>query len=113
MVPQVAIDPDQIQQVLLNLVMNATQARPDATVILSTEYDPTERVVHLRVNDNGPGIERTVLERLFKEKITTKPDGHGYGLPICRQIMTAHGGSISVNSTPGEGATFTLTFPVL
>jgi signal transduction histidine kinase len=112
-VPQVAIDPDQIQQVLLNLVMNATQARPDATVILSTEYDPTERVVHLRVNDNGPGIERAVLERLFKEKITTKPDGHGYGLPVCRQIMTAHGGSISVNSTPGEGATFTLTFPVL
>jgi signal transduction histidine kinase len=68
--------------------------------------------VKLIVRDNGPGIDESVRKRLFAERITTKPDGHGYGLSICRQIMEHHGGHIEVVSTKGNGAAFVMTFPL-
>jgi signal transduction histidine kinase len=112
-IPQAALDVDQIQQVLLNLVSNAVQARPDATIVLMSSNDDKTGTVSIAVSDNGPGIEESVLKRLFKEKITTKPDGHGYGLRVCQQILTHHGGSIEVRSQLHEGSTFALTVPAL
>jgi signal transduction histidine kinase len=65
------------------------------------------------VKDNGPGIEPEVLERLFSPFFTSKANGTGLGLPICRKLVDAHGGRIEVGSEPGEGAAFVLTFPKL
>jgi signal transduction histidine kinase len=111
-VPRIRLDVDQIQQVLLNLVNNAVEAFPGAAIELRTELDWSTGSVKLIVRDNGPGIDESVRKRLFSERITTKPDGHGYGLSICRQIMEHHGGHIEVVSTKGNGAAFVMTFPV-
>lgn len=92
--------------------MNAMQARSDATIVLSTSYRANEGMVAIYVSDNGPGIDEAIQQRLFKEKVTTKPDGHGYGLRVCEQVLTQHGGSISVQSRLREGTTFELKIPV-
>ncbi len=110
--PEIPLDQDQIQQVLLNLVNNAAEARDNATITLSTEYNLLEHAILVQVKDNGPGIEEDVRNRLFTEKITTKVDGHGYGLRICKQIIEHHGGTIHVRSCKGEGTTFAMHFPV-
>lgn len=110
--PEIPLDQDQIQQVLLNLVNNAAEARKNATITLSTEYNLLEHAILLQVKDNGPGIDEDVRNRLFTEKITTKVDGHGYGLRICKQIIEHHGGTIHVRSCKGEGTTFAMHFPV-
>jgi signal transduction histidine kinase len=110
--PLVHLDVDQIQQVLLNLVNNSVEACSSADIELRTEYDAASNVVRLLVRDNGPGIDESILSRIFTEKVTTKIEGHGYGLPICRQILEAHGGSITIESSKGNGAAFIMTFPV-
>ncbi len=110
--PDVELDIDQIQQVFLNLVTNAVEAFPAAAMDFTTEYDVEEGKVHLCVKDNGPGIDDSIRDRLFNEKITTKPDGHGYGLRICRQIMENHGGTIRIESEKDAGTKFIMTFPV-
>lgn len=110
-VPLLNLDIDQIQQVLLNLVNNIVEARADADIRFVTEVNPTNRVAILKVEDSGPGIDESILPKLFAEKVTTKVDGHGYGLLVCRQIVENHGGSIRVVSRQGEGTTFSLTFP--
>ena len=111
-VPSVDLDIDQIQQVLLNLMNNAVEAFPDATLDLVTTHDAAGGRVELSVKDNGPGIDESIKEKLFHERVTTKPDGHGFGLPICRQIVEHHGGSIRIESAPGEGTAFVMTFPM-
>ncbi len=107
-IPLLNLDIDQIQQVLLNLVNNIVEARADADIRFVTEVNPTNRVAILKVEDSGPGIDESILPKLFAEKVTTKVDGHGYGLLVCRQIVENHGGSIRVDSRQGEGTTFTL-----
>ncbi len=110
--PLAQIDIDQVQQVLLNLVNNSVEAFSSASIELKTEYDEVSETVRFLVRDNGPGIDEAILSRILTEKITTKADGHGYGLPICRQILEAHGGTINIESNKGNGATFIMTFPV-
>ena len=109
----VLVDIDQVQQVLLNLVNNSVEACPQTSFSLVTTVDEDAGVARLEVSDDGPGIDPTIVHRLFLERITTKPDGHGYGLTNCRLIMESHGGKIHVESTPGKGATFVLTFPIV
>jgi signal transduction histidine kinase len=111
-IPALNLDVDQLQQVLLNLANNAVEASPGVTLTFTTAFDPRERQISLRLSDNGPGIEESILNRLFTEKITTKATGHGYGLGICKSIVEDHGGSIRIESTVGSGTTFILTFPV-
>jgi len=111
-VPELAMDVDQMQQVLLNLANNAVEEFPEARIEFRTEYDRAKGCVYFYVVDNGPGIDSELREKLLVEKITTKPDGHGYGLPICRQIVEYHGGTMRVESTRGAGASFIMTFPV-
>jgi K+-sensing histidine kinase KdpD len=110
--PPVNLDIDQIQQVLLNLVNNIVEAKSNASIHFTTAYNPAKHEVTLSVGDDGPGIEEEVRNRLFTEKITTKPDGHGYGLLVCKQIVENHGGSIRIDSRENEGTILTLTFPV-
>jgi len=110
--PELQADADQLQQVLLNLANNAIEAYPQATITFRTEYDLLNNIARLTVEDNGPGLDPRVKEKAFVEKITTKPNGHGFGLPVCRKILLNHKGDIRVESHEGKGTTFILTLPV-
>ena len=79
-------------------------------IVVSTSKGPRGSV-RLRVADNGPGMGREVLAKVFEPAFTTKPDGHGYGLATCYRILENHGGRIWATSDPGAGATFSLEFP--
>jgi len=109
-------DEKQIQQVLFNIIINAIQAMR-AGGILRIETDGIRRndeeFVRVRITDSGKGIPPGELSRIFVPFHTTKTQGTGLGLPICRQLMEQHGGSIKVDSRLGEGSTFTIELPVL
>lgn len=117
--PHARVNPAQIQQVLLNLVINARQAMPDGGLLTITiGHDPTGRLAELRVSDTGVGIPPEALPHIFEPFFTTKvgPDanglgGTGLGLPVCRDIIEAHKGRLRVESRPGQGASFTLRLP--
>jgi two-component system, NtrC family, nitrogen regulation sensor histidine kinase NtrY len=105
-------DPEQVEQVMINLLRNAGQAltgKQDGRIALSAFLNPRGRVT-LEVRDNGPGIDDKILPRIFMPYFTTKPDGSGIGLALARQIMMAHGGSIRASNAESGGAVFTLTF---
>jgi signal transduction histidine kinase len=111
---------NQIQQVLLNLLINARQAMPNGgRLILRLEHDAAAGTVDLVVRDTGTGIPAEKLPRIFEPYFTTKngPDetgmgGTGLGLSSCRQIIEAHHGRIRVDSTVGVGTQFTIKLPV-
>ncbi len=105
-------DPELIEQVLINLQLNALQAvegQAQARIRLSARLDSRGRVL-VQVWDNGPGIPEENLEKIFIPFFSTKEGGSGIGLSLSRQIMRLHNGTISVNSRPGEETVFTLRF---
>jgi signal transduction histidine kinase len=118
--PSARVNPPQIQQVLLNLIVNARQAMPEGgTLTLRIGLDPTQRWAEVAIADTGTGMPPAVLKRIFDPFFTTKsaPDstglgGTGLGLPVCRDIVEAHKGRLRVESRPGAGSTFTLRLPV-
>jgi signal transduction histidine kinase len=112
-IPDVSADSDQLQQILLNLANNAIEARRDSTITFTTEYDLMNNVVRFTVGDDGPGLDPRVKEKMFVEKITTKPSGHGFGLPVCRKIVQNHGGEIRAESEAGQGTKFIIALPGL
>ncbi len=106
-------DPQQIQQVLINLIQNAVQAMPDGGDLrVSLAVDGSTAVIALQ--DTGIGIDPQVMPRIFDPFFTTKPEGQGtgMGLAVSYGILTRHGGSIEVASQQGQGATFTLRLPM-
>ena len=113
--PPIRGDADQLAHLVANLVTNARAALVEVSQpmirVLLTQHDQT---LLLRVADNGPGIPADLRERVFAAFYTTKPDGEGtgVGLALCRTIVRAHGGSITVDDTPGGGATFTVRLPL-
>lgn len=119
-VPQVSAMGNQIQQVLLNLLINARQAMPSGgRVVVRLEQDIAARTVDLVIRDTGCGIPADKLPRIFEPFYTTKtgPDetgtgGTGLGLASCRQIIEAHRGRVRVESTVGKGTQFTIKLPV-
>jgi len=110
--PFVNVDPFQLQQLLINLYKNAADARSDATIITRTYFDREFNQVQIRVADNGPGIPAEVREKLFSINLTTKPEGHGYGLMICKKIIENHNGKIELISEVGMGTEFIISIPV-
>src|SRR5204863_9693239 len=101
------------KQIFLNLIANARQAMPNGgTVKVDVRRDGD--CVTASVSDDGPGIDPTVLQRIFEPFFTTKrlTGGTGLGLSVSLGIAEAHGGSLTVFSEPGRGATFTLRLPV-
>ncbi|MGE5315491.1 MAG: ATP-binding protein [Acidobacteriota bacterium] len=112
-IPYCCFDPQQMQQLLLNLMNNAVEACSGATLTITTELLSMTREILIKVNDDGPGIPEDVVSRLFNEKITTKADGHGYGLSICKKIAENHFGTIKVSSAVGRGTTFAIRMPVV
>lgn len=115
-VPELDLDPAQIQQVLLNLFSNAADATnaaksPLPRVVVRTRVTPGGRAVELTVEDNGPGIPAEAMRRLFEPSFTTKPEGHGFGLSTCYRIVQNHGGKIGAQNVAGSGARFTVSLP--
>jgi C4-dicarboxylate-specific signal transduction histidine kinase len=114
--PAVLGDTVQLQQVVLNLLLNAVDSvsqspSPQRRVKVKTARD-ADRRVSLCVSDTGPGIGAEVVKKLFEPFFTTKPQGLGLGLSICRSIVEAHGGSLSFGSSLEKGAVFCLHLPV-
>ncbi|MDC8753983.1 PAS domain S-box protein [Erythrobacter sp. sf7] len=108
--PPILVDRVQIQQVILNLVKNAIQAvDADGRVVVRVVAQPDQ--MRFTVIDTGPGISPDRVKRLFEPFNTTKSEGMGLGLPICRSIIEAHGGTIWYEPAPGGGAAFVFTLP--
>lgn len=113
--PPVFMDPSQIQQVFMNLIINAAEAMNGiGTLTLTTRNLPAEGVVEMQVADTGHGISEDDLDRIFDPFFTTKEVGHGtgLGLAISYGIIKEHKGTISVESQVGKGTTFTIRLPV-
>lgn len=111
----VHIDRSQMEQVLINLLKNAQEAVRDVedkAISLSARVDKSQHIILIKVEDNGCGIMPEVLDRIFVPFFTTKSNGSGIGLSICRQIASLHGGTITVSSTPDRQTVFTLQMPM-
>ena len=112
--PAIQGNPAELEQVILNLVLNALDAveANAGKIVLRTRSKDDDWVI-LEVTDNGGGIDADNINKLFEPFFTTKPlgQGIGIGLSTCYHILQAHGGEITVDSAPGEGAVFTATLP--
>jgi two-component system sensor kinase FixL len=110
----VCVDKVQIQQVLLNLIRNAIEAMADSErreLVIASEAT-ADGMVEVRVSDTGCGLSEAIADRLFQSFVTTKPNGMGVGLSICRTIVEAQGGRIWASQNPGGGTVFHLTVPL-
>ncbi len=116
-IPQVKGNPKQLEQVLLNLIMNAAQAYDDkkGEVRVTTSYAADSGEVLVEVSDRGRGIDAEEMPRIFDPFYSTRIDrgGSGLGLYISKFIVEEHGGSIGVDSKPGEGSTFRVSLPIM
>jgi len=113
--PAVWADANQLQQVLVNLVNNAKQAmagvQGERRLLLSVQRAEPARV-RIQVEDTGPGISPDVMSKVFDPFVTTRSDGTGLGLSISYGIIREHGGTLTVDSALGQGATFTIELPI-
>jgi signal transduction histidine kinase len=115
---KVSGDFDQLQQCLINLIFNAIDAieagSRSGRISLTARIDPADHQVRIQVSDTGRGISPEDLPRIFEPFFTTKQDGHGVGLGLSTVygIIEHHNGTITVDSSPGQGACFTILLPV-
>jgi signal transduction histidine kinase len=115
--PIIQADRIQLQQVVLNLVINAIQAMSSVSegqrelhITIATAMGKESQEVSVAVRDTGPGLTTEDLERVFEPLYTTKPDGMGMGLAICRWIVQQHGGRLWASQADGRGTVFQMTF---
>jgi two-component system sensor kinase FixL len=113
----VVIDRIQIEQVLVNLIRNASEAMVESDSPLRhlkiSSHALTPEKLEISIADTGPGLPPTVREKLFEPFITTKAAGMGVGLSICRFIIEAHGEKLQVADNPGGGTVFSFTLPLV
>ena len=113
--PEIGIDPEQIKEVLVNLMVNACEAMGDGGRIEVFEEQGANKTVGeaivIRVKDNGPGIPEKIRTKVTQPFYTTKEEGTGLGLSIAERIVSNHGGAFSFESTEGAGTTFIITLP--
>ncbi len=111
-IPAINIDKDQMQQVLINLILNAMQATDSGGKIsVSTNFIPEDEVVEIVISDTGKGIPSENIEKIFDPFFTTRESGTGLGLAIAHGIVDRHGGNIVVISDQGKGTTFLIQLP--
>lgn len=111
---QLKADTNLIEQTLINLIVNAVEAIKDSEnprIQLSAFLSASNKTV-IKIADNGVGIPNDVLENIFIPFFSTRKNGSGIGLSLCKQIMMLHKGQIQVQSTEGEGTAFILYFSV-
>jgi signal transduction histidine kinase len=110
--PEVLLNPIEIEQVIVNLVKNAVEAATGSVLVTVRTGADADAVV-IEIEDDGPGIPEDVRPLVFDPFFSTrrKAGGTGLGLSICHGIVTSHGGSIGVRSTPGQGTVFTIRLP--
>jgi len=108
--PKLMIDSSLMRRVFVNLVLNAIQAMPDGGQ-LTVRASETDHEVLICFQDAGVGIPKENIDKLFIPLYTTKARGAGLGLPVCKRLVEAHGGSITVESKTGEGSAFTVRLP--
>jgi hypothetical protein len=112
--PPVGVDEKQIQQVLFNVIINAIQAMKEGgtlTILTDSISKDGQKFVRVLVSDTGKGIPPGDLEKIFVPFFTTKTQGTGLGLPICKKLIEQNGGNLSVTSRIGEGTTFIIELP--
>ncbi len=109
--PELQVDSAKITRVFLNIIKNAIDAMPKGGTLTITNTQ-TENHVKIAFEDTGTGITQEDLNRLWTPLFTTKARGMGFGLPICKRIVEAHGGKIHVQSASGKGTTFAITIPL-
>ena len=109
--PPIRGDPSQLRRCLLNLVENALNAMPEGGT-LTVATGANQRHAWLRITDTGVGMSKEITPKIFDAFFTTGPSGSGLGLAVVWNIAQSHGCSIEVDSTPGEGTSFTILFPL-
>jgi signal transduction histidine kinase len=105
------VDPDKMLRVFVNVMKNSFEAMPKGGKLVAESHEQYKRVV-ISFSDTGIGISKKLIDKIWTPLTTTKAQGMGFGLPICKKIVEAHGGSISINSIQGKGTTVTMTLPV-
>jgi signal transduction histidine kinase len=116
--PDLVFDPEGIHRAVLNIVTNAVDAvsaaDPPRRVTVVTRYLAEQSAAQIEIRDTGPGIAADLMDKLFSPFVSTKKSrGTGLGLPVSQKILAEHGGKISVESLPGQGACFTLELPAV
>jgi two-component system sensor histidine kinase HydH len=109
--PRITVDPEKMQRVFVNLTKNAIDALPHGGKI-SIKGKVIDDKIQISFSDDGVGISEEILPKLFSPLFTTKAQGMGFGLAICKRIIEAHGGTISVNTAKDKGTTFVITLPI-
>jgi len=109
--PSLGVDPDRMRRVFINLIQNAIDAMPQGgTLTISSKQFKDD--AEITISDTGSGMSQKIMENLWKPFQTTKAKGMGLGLAICKRIVDAHEGNISVKSKAGEGTTMTIRLPI-
>jgi signal transduction histidine kinase len=109
--PGLKVDKEKMRRVFINLIKNAFDAMPNGGA-LTIRSEKTGNNVSFSFTDTGTGMSEETLQKLWTPLFTTKAKGMGFGLPICRRLIEAHGGKILVESTVGKGTTFSVTVPI-
>ena len=113
--PSVCVDPMQMQQVFLNIILNAFQVMPGGGTLVITSGMMTRgesEYARVEISDTGPGIPPQILDKLFTPFFTTKAQGTGLGLAICKKLIGLHNGDIQARSNEGTGSTFIIELPI-
>jgi signal transduction histidine kinase len=109
--PSLTVDRQRMQRVFVNIIKNSFDAMPNGGQLIIDSKKRGASVV-FTFSDSGTGIPKENIDKLWNPLYTTKAKGMGFGLPICRRFVEAHGGKISVESAVGKGSTFTVTLPI-
>lgn len=109
--PKIKIDVQKMKRVLINIIKNTVEAMPKGGK-LTIKSKKTNGKLEIAFTDTGVGMPKELMEKIWTPLFTTKAKGIGLGLPICKRIVEAHGGNISVESTVDKGTTFTVTIPI-
>jgi len=114
--PEILADPEQLKEVIVNLIVNACEAMVSGGSIMISEEEierkDKRRILVLTLSDNGPGIPTSILEKVFQPFFSCKEEGTGLGLTIAERIVNEHGGWLDLQSREGEGATFIINLPI-
>ncbi len=110
--PKIMADPVQLQQVFMNLMLNAIEAMKDSGGELTVKLQLQDGQLRFSVRDTGVGLPTEKMDQIFSAFFTTKPQGSGMGLAISRSIVESHGGQLWASANDGRGATIHFTLPI-